>query len=86
MNPGKKYYVIPRDTYELMMDKKQTHHKPERNELIRSEQKMKDVWSSNMSPHEKVKHFTDELSKFTTYMNALNQPLNIEIKPTEGES
>ena len=76
---GKKYIVIPNDTYQMLLSKKETSYQPEKEEVLKSEQEMKDVWNTSIPPHEKVKMFTEELSKFKTLVNTLSQPLKVEV-------
>ena len=43
-------------------------YQPEKNELIKSEEEMHNVWNTSVPPHEKVKQFTEELNKFRSLL------------------
>ena len=65
---AKKFLVIASDTYDMMTKHSAKSYQPEKNELIKSEEEMHNVWNTSVPPHEKVKQFTEELNKFRSLL------------------
>ena len=42
-----------------------------KNELIRFEEEMQNVWNTSVPPHEKVKQFTEELNKCKSLLKTI---------------
>ena len=54
-------------------------YQPEKNELIKSEEEMQNIWNSSVPPHEKVKQFTEELHKFRSLLKTMAEPVKVQI-------
>ena len=52
---------------------------PERNELIKFEGNMENVWNTIVPRHEKVKLFSKELDKFRSLLKTMTQPVKVQI-------
>ena len=50
-------------------------YQPEKNELIKLEKEMQNVWNASVRPHEKVKQFTEELKKFRSLLKTMTEPV-----------
>ena len=77
--PGKKFLVIPSDMYDMMIKHSAKSYEPEKNELIKSEEEMQNIWSSSVPPHEKGKQFTAELNKFRSLLKTMTEPVKVQI-------
>ena len=40
---------------------------------------MQNIWSTSVPPHEKVKHFTEELNKFRSLLKRITEPVKVPI-------
>jgi len=79
-NAGKKYIVVPRESYQVMAENKNYHKIPERTEIKNAEQEMNNIWDTSIPPYEKMRRFTQELSKFKSMLNELSQPLKVQME------
>ena len=52
ITPRKKYLVIPSDIDDMMTKHNAKSHQPEKNELIKSEEDMQNIWNTSVPPHE----------------------------------
>ena len=52
---------------------------PERNELIKFEGNMENVWNTIVPRHEKVKLFSKELDKFRSLLKTMTEPVKVQI-------
>ena len=52
---------------------------PEKNELIKFEGNMENVWNTIVPRHEKVKLFSKELDKFRSLLKTMTQPVKVQI-------
>ena len=55
-------------------------YQPEKNELIKSEEEMQNVWNTSVPPHEKVKQFTEELNKFRSLLKTMTEPVKVQVQ------
>ena len=53
--------------------------KLKKNELIKSEEEMQNIWNTSVPPHEKVKQFTEELNKFKLLLKTMTEPVKVQI-------
>ena len=77
---GKKFLVIASGTYDMMTKHSAKSYQPEKNELIKSEEEMQNVWNTSVPPHEKVKQFTEELNKFRSLLKTMTEPIKVQIQ------
>ena len=77
--PGKKFLVIPSDMYDRMTKHSAKSYQVEKNELIKSEEEMQNIWNTSVPPHEKVKQFTEELNKFKLLLKTMKEPVKVQI-------
>ena len=77
---GKIFLVIPSDRYDMMKKHSAKSYQPEKNELIKFEKEMQNVWNASLPPHEKVKQFTEELKKFRSLLKTMTEPVNSRLK------
>ena len=52
---------------------------PEKNELIKFEGNMENVWNTIVPRHEKVKLFSKELDKFRSLLKTMTEPVKVQI-------
>ena len=69
---GKKFLVIPSETYKSLTEPKKNIYTPERNELMDSEKQMSTILDSNIPEHETVKLFTEQHDKFKCLLKSMN--------------
>ena len=55
-------------------------YQPEKNEQIKSEKEMQNVWNASVPPHEKVKQFTEELNKFRSILKTMTEPVKVQVQ------
>ena len=79
ITPGKKLLVIPSDMYDKMIKRRAKGYQPEKNELIKSEGEMQNIWNTSVPPHEKVEQFTEELNKFRSLLKTTTEPVKVQI-------
>ena len=77
---GEKFLVIPSDTYDIMTKYSAKSYQPEKNELIKSEEEMQNVWNTSVPPNEKVKQFIEELNKFRSLLKTTTKPITVQIQ------
>ena len=63
ITPGKKFLAFPSVIYDRMIKHSAESYQPKKNELIKSEEEMQNIWNTSVPSHEKVKQFTKELKK-----------------------
>ena len=54
-------------------------YQPKKNELIKSEEEMQNIWNTSVPSHEKVKQFTKELKKFRSLLKTMAEPVKVQI-------
>ena len=64
----------------MMIKQRARSYQPEKNELIKSEEEMQNVWNTSVPPHEKVKQFTEELNKIRSLLKTMTEPVNMQIQ------
>ena len=64
----------------MMIKHRARSYQPEKNELIKSEEEMQNVWNTSVPPHEKVKQFTEELNKIRSLLKTMTEPVNMQIQ------
>ena len=77
---GKKFLVIPSDTYDMMTKHRAKSYQPEKNELIKSEEKIQNLWNTSVPPHEKVRQCTEKLNKFRSLLKTVTEPVTVQIQ------
>ena len=65
--------------YDVMTKHSAKSYKPEKNELIKSEEEMQNIWNTSVPPHEKVKQLTEELNKFRSLLKTMTEPVKVQI-------
>ena len=63
--------------YDVMTKHSAKNYKPEKNELIKSEEEMQNIWNTSVPPHEKVKQLTEELNKFRSLLKTMTEPVKV---------
>ena len=79
ITPGKKFLVISSDMYDRMTKHSAKSYQPKKNELIKSEEEMQNIWNTSVHAHEKVKQFTEELNKFRSLLKTMTEPAKVQI-------
>ena len=77
---GKKFLVIPSDTYDMMTKHRAKSYQPEKNELIKSKEKIQNLWNTSVPPHEKVRQCTEKLNKFRSLLKTVTEPVTVQIQ------
>ena len=77
---GKKFLVIPSDTYDMMTKHRAKSYQPEKNELIKSKEKIQNLWNTSVPPHEKVRQRTEKLNKFRSLLKTVTEPVTVQIQ------
>ena len=77
---GKTFLVIPSNRYDMMTKHSAKSYQPEKNEQIKSEKEMQNVWNASVPPHEKVKQFTEELNKFRSLLKTMTEPVKVQVQ------
>ena len=81
---GRKYVVISQEEYQQLKDNSTNDEsisllQPEKADLRKSEAEMRNVWSRELPPDEKIRLFTEELNNFKTRHNSLIKPKPLEV-------
>ena len=79
---GKKYIVISPEDYDILKQHQTAVHEkqPERSDMEKSSNEMKNIWNRNMEADEKVHIYTEELNNFKSRYNDLIAPMEVKIK------
>ena len=77
---GKKFLVLPSDTYDMMAKHRAKSYQPEKNELIKSKEKIQNLWNTSVPPHEKVRQCTEKLNKFRSLLKTVTEPVTVQIQ------
>ena len=79
ITPRKKFLVISSDMYDRVIKHSPKSYQSEKNELIKSEEEIQDVWNTSVPPHEKVKQFTEVLNQFRSLLKTMAEPVKVQI-------
>ena len=93
ITPGKKFLVIPSDMYDRITKHRAKSYQPEKNELIKSEEEIQNIWNTSVPPHEKVEQFTEEINKCRSLLKTMTEPVKVQfhqqaetVKPSDDTS
>ena len=53
ITPGKKFFFIPSEIFDLMINHREKSYQPDKFELIKSEEEMQRAWNTTVVPYEK---------------------------------
>ena len=74
ITPRKNLLVIPSDMYDRMTNHTAKSYQPEKNELIKSEEVMQNIWNTIVP-----KQLTEELNKFRSLLKTMTEPVKVQI-------